>query len=139
MTAQEVPPSGKAQAMKALPSALHALVLALPFASHMTGASSRHCENTSSWDLQVGGIPQWVAQSPCTVAEHMRASSFAQAMRQSEPPDVPPPAPPSVDPFGVVEIVHAPNARANEVNQPIRVPSAIFLTEPPRTPLYRIE
>jgi hypothetical protein len=89
--------------------------------------------------LQLGDIPQCVTQSPCTVFGHMSASSFAQAMTQSDPPDVLPPAPPVPDPFGVVETVHAAIATAPERSQAIRVPSANFPTEPPRGPLYRIE
>ncbi len=121
MAAQGTLPSGKTQASKALPSALHELVLALPLASHATGESRMHCANASSCTLQLGGIPQCVAQSPWTEAEHMRASSFAQAMTQSGPPE----------PLGVGETVQPAKIA--------KIPSAIFLTAPPRSLLYRIE
>ena len=132
MTAQGMPPSGKTQAINALPSTLHEAVLALPLASQATGESRMHCANASSCTLQLGGIPQCVAQSPWTEAEHMRASSLAQAMTQSVPPDVPPPEPlVPLDPLGVVETVQPAKIA--------RIPKAIFLTEPPRSLLYRIE
>ena len=132
MTAQGTPPSGKTHATKADPSALHELVLALPLASHATDESRMHCAKASSCTLQRGGIPQWVAQSPWTEAEHMRASSLSHAMTQSVPPEVAPPeplAPP--DPLGVVVTVQPAKIA--------KIPSAIFLTAPPRSLLYRIE
>jgi len=129
MAAQGTPPSGKAQATHAVCSALHELVLALPLTSQATGESRMHCASASSCTLQLGGFPQRVAQSPWTEAEHMRASTFEHAMTQSAPPDVPPPAPP--DPLGVVVTVQPAKIA--------KIPSAIFLTAPPRSLLYRIE